>query len=305
MSNPYVDYAHAFERMMAMARHLPLGGFDPLPAVEIANDAPNVLLITIHPDDEHLYGSLAIRFRAMGMRVVVAAMTFGSNVSQRFRRLDELQNSCRFSGYDLDLPPGFDNVNTRDPATLGMSGVTPSAEIDVPVVFAANLAATVALLERHRPAIVIMPHDDDYNSSHIGGHQLGQKALIEMQRRHPDFWCHVVLAEYWRAMENPNLLVGFSPTMVGHLMAGTSFHVGECRRNPYQTEIPAWMANNVRRVEVMCRQGGQAPDFTFGALYEHLVFADGVFDNPYPAEEGKAKVIGPDGDLGEVFHPLS
>ena len=52
------------------------------------------------------------------------------------------------------------------------------------------------------------------------------------------------------------------------MIAATTFHAGELKRNPYHLLLPAWMMDNVRRgSELVGGQGGAAPDFTFAALY--------------------------------------
>jgi hypothetical protein len=55
---------------------------------------------------------------------------------------------------------------------------------------------------------------------------------------------------------------------VTELVTGTSFHVGEVRRNPFHLLLPAWMQDNVRRgSELVGGQGEAAPDFVFATLY--------------------------------------
>ena len=117
----------------------------------------------------------------------------------------------------------------------------------------------------HRPKIVLCPHDRDWNSTHIGTHFLVTDALKQLS---PALECYLVETEFWGAMSDPNLMVEISSDDLADMMAATTFHVGEVKRNPYHLLLPAWMMDNVRRGgEVAGGQGGAAPDFPFAVLY--------------------------------------
>src|SRR5512143_627400 len=84
----------------------------------LAAGAPRILLCSPHPDDEALIGALPLRLRReTGARVVNCAMTFGSDIAQKERRLRELESACRVLGFELLIPKtdtgplGFDHVN--------------------------------------------------------------------------------------------------------------------------------------------------------------------------------------------------
>jgi len=63
-------------------------------------------------------------------------------------------------------------------------------------------------------------------------------------------------------------MVEISAANRGDMIAATTFHIGEIKRNPYHLLLPAWMMDNVRRgAELVGGQGGAPPDFTFAALY--------------------------------------
>ena len=71
---------------------------------------------------------------------------------------------------------------------------------------------------------------------------------------------------------------------LGDLITALTFHAGEVRRNPYHLSLPAWMADNVRRgAELVCGQGGSAPDFTYATLYRLRRWANGKLER---AREG-------------------
>jgi N-acetylglucosamine malate deacetylase 1 len=80
--------------------------------------------------------------------------------------------------------------------------------------------------------------------------------------------CYLVETEFWGQMQTPNLMVELSAEVAADLMAATSFHVGEVRRNPYHLLFPAWLMDNVRRgAELVGGQGGAAPAFLFAQLF--------------------------------------
>jgi hypothetical protein len=82
-----------------------------------------------------------------------------------------------------------------------------------------------------------------------------------------DLKCFLVETEFWGQMQSPNLLVELGTEEVAALVAATSFHAGEVRRNPYHLSLPAWMQDNVRRgSELAGGQGGAAAPFLFGQV---------------------------------------
>ena len=84
----------------------------------------------------------------------------------------------------------------------------------------------------------------------------------------PDLKCYLVETEFWGQMQSPNLLVEYSAEDVAELVAATSFHAGEVRRNPYHLLLPAWMQDNVRRgSELVGGQGQAAARFMFAQVY--------------------------------------
>jgi hypothetical protein len=86
----------------------------------------------------------------------------------------------------------------------------------------------------------------------------------------------VVETEFWGAMATPNLMVESSSLDLGDLVAATSFHVEEVKRNPYHLLLPAWMQDNVRRGgELVGGQGAAAPDFKFATIYRLRAWENG------------------------------
>jgi len=253
--NPYREYVSEFVRLFREGKTLPLGGAPPLARPAPAPDAPRALIFSPHPDDECIVGGLALRLqREAGLRVVNVAVTQGSNAGRRAARWEELRGACAYLGFELvgTRPGGLEKINVE---TRGRD----------PALWQAAVGVIAGILEQHRPAAVFVPHEADWNSTHIGTHHL---VLDALSRRPADFTCSVVETEFWGAMAAPNLMVESSPDDVADLMTALSFHAGEVQRNPYHLRLPAWMMDNVRRGgEVVGGQGGAAPDFTFATLY--------------------------------------
>ena len=87
-------------------------------------------------------------------------------------------------------------------------------------------------------------------------------------------------------------------TEVADLMAATSFHVGEVRRNPYHLRLPAWLQDNVRRGgELVGGQGGPAPDFDFATLYRLRRWRAGAWEDVYAG----GRLLPCQANAGEIF----
>jgi LmbE family N-acetylglucosaminyl deacetylase len=253
MMHPYRAYVEEYIRLMKEGSSLPLGGMTDSPASE--RKGPTVLIFSPHPDDECIIGALPLRLmRQCGMNVINVAVTQGSNRERQSARWEELSAACRFLGFGL--------VATRE---NGLERINPGTRQDDPEHWQKAVGIIRAILEEHRPGVVFCPHDDDWNSTHIGTHYLVMDALAAMG---PEFECTVIETEFWGAMKDPNLMVESSKEDVADLMAAISFHVGEVERNPYHLRLPGWMEDNVRRGgELVGGQGGAAPTFVFSTLY--------------------------------------
>jgi len=260
---PYHELVSSYARLLKEGRHLPLGNFEPARRPELVANAPKALFFAPHPDDECIVGGVAVRlFRQAGMRLVNVAVTLGSNKARQAERWHELQNACRYLGFDLmaTAPNGLEKISLK------------TREQD-PAHWSACVTVIQRILAQHQPKVVICPHDRDWNSTHIGTHFLVTDALQKMPAT---FECHVIETEFWGAMTDPNLMVEISPDDLADMIAATTFHLGEVSRNPYHLLLPAWMMDNVRRgAEVALGQGGAAPDFTFAALYRLRKWSQG------------------------------
>ncbi len=218
-----------------------------------------------HPDDECIVGALPLRLlREQKWAVVNVAVTLGSKQERRMERLEELKQACAYLGFDLvqTAPRGLEQINRK--------GRHDAASWKTATAIIADI------LKAQKPQAIFMPHENDWNSTHIGVHLLVRDALESLG---PAFRCRVVLTEYWGAMAQPNIMIESSAADVSDLMTALSFHKGEVQRNPYHLRMPAWLIDNVRRGgELVGGQGGRAPAFPFATLYQALNWSHGKFE---------------------------
>jgi LmbE family N-acetylglucosaminyl deacetylase len=262
--HPYNDFVRRYEQLYRDARRIQMGGFPKSARPEIPSTAQNVLIFSPHPDDECIIGALPLRLLREGkMRVINVAVTQGSKKERQAERLAELQQACEFMGFDL--------IQTRQ---NGLERVNAKTRQQEPAFWKESVAALVDIFKRTFPKIIFFPHENDWNSSHIGTHYLVTDALREFS----GWSCYTVETEYWGQNNQPNLMVQSSAEDVADMVAGTSFHVGEVRRNPFHLFLPAWMQENVRRgSELVGGQGEAAPDWTFATLYRVRRWQNGGF----------------------------
>lgn len=253
--NPYERMVSEYARLAREGREQPLGVFPAPERVPIEPGAPKVLLFSPHPDDEVIIGGLALRLmREAGHEVINVAVTQGSREDRREGRWDELRHCCEWIGFGLvgTVPGGLERVHPR-------------TRREDPEHWSRAVDRVAEILAEHRPRVVLFPHEEDWNSTHVGTHEL---VVDAMARLGAGLSCYTVETEFWGAMRAPNLMVELDVRQVTDLMTALTFHVGEVRRNPYHLSLPAWMVDNVRRgAELVGGQGGAAPDYTFGVLY--------------------------------------
>jgi LmbE family N-acetylglucosaminyl deacetylase len=282
--NPYSKLVSDFVHLVAEGKSLPLGGLPPAPRPSPAADAPTALFFAPHPDDETILGGLALRLlREAKWKVIDIAVTLGSLKERKAGRLQELRNACQFLGFSLE--PAAPN---------GLDAVRPATRANDPEAWLRMVGLISALLQKHRPKVIFLPHDLDWNGTHVGVHFLVMDALEAAY----DIPCHLVEMEFWGQMQTPNLMVQYTPEDVADLVAATSFHVGEVQRNPYHVLIPAWMMDNVRRgAELVGGQGGAAPAFLFAQLFRLRRWTGSQVENCFaggrflPASENPADLF--------------
>ena len=263
--NPFLTYVDELARITKQLGSVPLGTAPEIPKPPIADDAPNCLVFSPHPDDEVIIGGLPLRLmREAGWRVENVAVTLGSNRDRQAERMRELEACCRCVGFELvaTCETGIEKVNAR-------------TRQDDPDHWKAGVARIAEILADRNPNAIFFPHDDDWNSTHIGVHHLVVDALATLPG---DFQCHTFETEFWGAMDDPNLMVESSRSDVADLLAALTHHIGEVERNPYHLRVAPWMMDNVRRgCELVGSQGGGSPDFLFATLYRLREWREGGF----------------------------
>ena len=261
--NPYLAYVESFKEIFERGESLPLGKIPKPPAVELEHNAPLAIIFSPHPDDECIIGGLPLRLmREFGVRVLNVAVTLGSNHERRSPRLNELQQACDWLGFELmeAKSGGLDNI------TLQRRREDQSGWEEV-----VNRIAGIILSQN--PDYLFLPHDKDWNGTHLGVHYLTMDAL-RLQSK--EFETNILETEFWGQMQSPNLMVESSTTDLADILAALSYHVGEIQRNPYHLRLPAWMQDNVRvGAELVGGQGGVAPDFNFATLYRSSIWKNG------------------------------
>lgn len=267
--NPYLAMVNEYARLAHEGKGWPLGTFDRIPCPAPPANAPKVLIFSPHPDDEVIIGGLALRLlREASWNVTNVAVTQGSKQERQAERFEELQRCCDCIGFGLiQTAPG------------GLERINPKTRSQDPAHWQRCVDVIAAILAREQPSVILFPHDQDWNSSHIGTHHLVVDALKTLP---PAFACHTVETEFWGAMATPNLMVELSPQVLADLITALTFHVGEVQRNPYHLTLPAWMIDNVRRGgELVGGQGGAAPDYVFATLYRLRRWKNGAFEQLY------------------------
>jgi len=230
-----------------------------------------VIYCAPHPDDECLCGGLALRLKLeAGARVTNVAVTLGSDASQKERRRRELESACRALGFDLVVP----QAGTAD-APLGFDRVNKRTRDNEPDEWEEKVRILSEIFDREKPDVVFAPHDDDFNTTHVGTHYLAFEALgqhIERNKRRP---LPLVETEFWHQLAAPNLMVGLAPETVAMQLVAATEHGGEMTRNPYHLLHAGRLMDGVRRgSEVVGGQGAAAQPFTFAELYR-VIFVRG------------------------------
>lgn len=245
--NPYLPWVDALAALLREGAALQ----PPAPVAPPPTTGPLALIFAPHPDDEVIVGALPLRLRReAGWRVTNVAVTLGSRLDRREARRQEAAAACAALGFGLLTPR--------------LAAITPTARAADPAAWTAATATIADLLARERPTLILFPHADDWNQTHLGTHRLVTDAMATL----PELDVLTVETEFWGAMAAPNLMVEMSAADLADLVAALALHTGEVARNPYHLRLPAWMMDNVRRgAELVGGQGGIAPDIAFATLY--------------------------------------
>lgn len=262
MSNPYRKFVSDFALLLKKGEKLPSGIPASAREVDISPLAPKVIIFSPHPDDECVAGALPLRLlRELRLKVINVAVTQGSRKNRQKERFAELQNACSYLGFELvqTVENGLERINltTREKDHQRWKDA---------------VRVILKILVELQPRVVIFPHQNDWNSTHVGTHFLVMDALKKMEKT---FSCYIVETEFWGAMDTPNLMIESSEEDVADLITALSFHKGEIERNPYHLRLPSWMMDNVRRgSELVSGQGAEASPLIFATLYRLRKWSD-------------------------------
>lgn len=237
-----------------------------------------------HPDDECIFGVLPLRLqREAGMKIVNVPITLGGKPERKAARRAELAAACAVLDFAV-----------AEPAAQCFDQVKPDTRRSQAIYWDGMVTKTVALLERLRPAVIVLPHRLDVHDTHVGTHGLVMDALGRMPA---DFAVKIVFAEYYQAQQDPNLLVECPAADVVRLIRALLCHAGEVARNPYHLRLPAWLIDNARRGEELIGGiGAEAGKIPFASLYQIGTWQDGVYsqtpeDRILPADHSAASVL--------------
>jgi LmbE family N-acetylglucosaminyl deacetylase len=220
--------------------------FSPSPLVKKDSVPMTVMILSPHPDDESIVGSLALRLqKENNAHIVNVAVTLGSKKDRQKARLTELEAACSFLEMELVV---LDEDWTKKRKELK------------------------SLIQKYQPQIILAPHVKDHHPTHIKTGQLLTK-VVDTKSNFLVAW-----TEFWGQLEKPNTLVEVPEEILAIQMEALAKHVGEVERNPYHLRLPAWMMDNVRRgSEVVSGKGTMAPTCPYGVLYQLQTVKKGKF----------------------------
>jgi N-acetylglucosamine malate deacetylase 1 len=249
------QFVSRFQSLVKRGSFLKAGKKSTKARPKIPANASRALIFSPHPDDECIVGGLALRLlRETGWNIINVAVTLGSRKERQVARRRELQNACKSLGFGLIVP-----------GEQGLAHITLESRKQNRTHWQAAVKVIAGILAEQRPRVIFVPHEHDGHPVHVGTHFLVLDALKTLPA---GFRCHVIETEFWGQMTEPNLLVELGVAEVADLIAALACHVGEVRRNPYHSRLPAWLIDNVRRgAELVGGPGGAAPDFAFGVIY--------------------------------------
>lgn len=255
-----MDFANVLKPLASLFPDSPLIKKDSFPLT--------VMILSPHPDDESIVGSLALRLmHENNAHVINVAVTVGSNKERQKERRLELEAAC-------DLLE-FENVYLHDDWKV-------------------KLKELKSLIQKYQPQLIIAPHIKDFHPAHIKTGELLKKALSSLKKGS----VLVAWSEFWSPLSKPNLLIEVPTEILEIQMKALEKHVGEISRNPYHLRLPAWMMDNVRRgSEVIGGKGAEATKFPFGVLYQLQLCKNGKFSTP----KHEINTLSTWADIGQIF----
>lgn len=243
--------------------------FRPSTLLRKSNYPLTVMILSPHPDDESITGSLPLRLALENnAHIVNVAVTLGSKKERQAERLKELQGACEL--LEMELIELDENWKKKEKELK-------------------------SLIQKYQPSLILAPHLKDHHPTHIKTGELLIKALTGTKINVLVAW-----TEFWGQMKNPNLLVEVPLEVLELQMKALEKHKGEVERNPYHLRLPAWMMDNVRRgSEIISGKGEASVPFAFGVLYRLQLFKQGKFTS---AQIGP--LLGSEADIGQIFRSI-
>lgn len=210
-----------------------------------------VMILSPHPDDESIMGSLALRLGLENnAHIINIAITLGSNKERQQSRVQELTNACELLQMDCEYLNEDWKIKEKE---------------------------LKSLIQKFQPQLIIAPHEKDFHPAHIKTGKLLKKVLLVLKKES----ILIAWSEFWGQMAKPNILVEVPNEIVELQMNALQMHIGEVSRNPYHLRLPAWMMDNVRRgSEVIGGKGSLSGEMAFGVLYKCQLYKNGKFTNP-------------------------
>lgn len=226
------------------------------------------MILSPHPDDESIVGSLALRLsHENNAHIINVAVTVGSNKERQKARIKELNDACEL----LEMECVFLDENWK----------TKEKELK-------------SLIQKYQPQVIIAPHVKDFHPAHIKTGELLKKVMTSLKKE----TALIAWSEFWGQMAKPNLLVEVPVDIVDLQMKALEKHVGEISRNPYHLRLPAWMMDNVRRgSEVVGGKGVESKQMAFGVLYQLQLAKNGKFTTPKKFDA----FLTAEQDIGQMF----
>lgn len=226
-----------------------------------------IMILSPHPDDECIIGSLPLRLmHENNAHIVNVAVTVGSKVERQQDRIQELTNACELLEMEL--------------VVLGDKWSVKEKELK-------------SLIQKYQPQLILAPHLKDHHPAHIKTGQLLKKVLANLKTT----TTLVAWTEFWGIMSKPNLMVEVPSEILELQMKALAMHVGEVSRNPYHLRLPAWMMDNVRRgSEVIGGKGEASVQMAFAVLYQLQISKKGKLSSLKVSSFLDSKT-----DIGQMF----
>jgi LmbE family N-acetylglucosaminyl deacetylase len=212
--------------------------FPPAPLIQKKSISFTVMILSPHPDDECIVGSLPLRLmKENNAHVINVAVTLGSKKERQAPRQKELEAACELLEMELAILP--ENWKQKEKELK-------------------------SLIQKYQPQLILAPHTKDFHPTHIQTGELLKKILPSLKTMNT----LIAWTEFWGYMQKPNLLVEVPQEILELQMHALEKHKGEVERNPYHLRLPAWMMDNVRRgSEVIGGKGTSSSQMAFGVIY--------------------------------------